>query len=415
MLCGKNTLAIVDQSVVSSTRFLTSIIVGRACGPHELGDYSLGFTLYCLGACVQTGLIGLPFTLYGNFLQGDERRVYSGSVLAHFAAFALFVLMLLGLATGVLGLGYGWPRLAPMVGILALTFPLAFLVEFARRFALARLELTAALAIDVAMSAVQLSALLVLAALGQLSAVAAFAAMGLGGAVTGLTWLAVARRHFVIRRTRILADALRNWRFGRWSLASQLVLLARGAAVLWLLALLLDPASTGLFAACETLVRLSAPLLLAVSNVLFPRAASAYATGDLLEVRRLARQAAAVLGTATALLFVLFVLFGELALAKVYGAAYGALGAVLFPVALAMVADGLEIVATNGLMALDRSYDVFVANLLGMGLTLAIAALLIPRWGIAGAAWGSLLGRCGTSAFLWARFLLLSRRAPGGA
>src|SRR5262249_48136491 len=73
-LFGKDSLAILDQCVVSCTRFLTSLIVGRACGPHELGEYQLGFTLYCLGACVQTGLISLPFTIYGNYLQDDERR-----------------------------------------------------------------------------------------------------------------------------------------------------------------------------------------------------------------------------------------------------------------------------------------------------------------------------------------------------
>src|SRR5262245_2490977 len=50
-LCSNNTLAIVDQSIVSCTRFLTSIIVGRVCGPHVLGDYTLGFTIYCLAAC----------------------------------------------------------------------------------------------------------------------------------------------------------------------------------------------------------------------------------------------------------------------------------------------------------------------------------------------------------------------------
>ena len=44
-LAGDHALAILDQVVVSGTRFVTSIIVGRACGPHELGDYTLGFTL----------------------------------------------------------------------------------------------------------------------------------------------------------------------------------------------------------------------------------------------------------------------------------------------------------------------------------------------------------------------------------
>src|SRR5207245_2674547 len=139
------------------------------------------------------------------------------------------------------------------------------------------------------MSAIQVGALLLFAWLGELSAMTAFAAMGLGGAIAGLTWLALARRLFVIRRTRILADAARNWRFGRWNLASQLMLVVRGTALLWLLVLLLDPTPTGIYVACDTLVRLSAPLLMAVANVFFPRAARAFAKGDMFEVRRLAR------------------------------------------------------------------------------------------------------------------------------
>ena len=130
---SKDALAIIDQAVVSGTRFVTAVIVGRVCGPHELGDYTLGFTLYCLGACIQTGLIGFPFTVYCHHLQDDDRRSYAGSVLAHFLAFDAAVMVLLGLAAGALAAG-GWrPDLAPFVAVLAVSFPAAFVVEFTRR------------------------------------------------------------------------------------------------------------------------------------------------------------------------------------------------------------------------------------------------------------------------------------------
>ena len=38
-------MALVDQALVSGTRFLATIIVGRCCGPRELGTYSLAFSL----------------------------------------------------------------------------------------------------------------------------------------------------------------------------------------------------------------------------------------------------------------------------------------------------------------------------------------------------------------------------------
>ena len=80
--------------------------------------------------------------------------------------------------------------------------------------------------------------------------------------------------------------------------------------------------------------------------------------------------------------------------------------------ALAMVADALETVATNGLLALDRSRTIFVANLIGTVLTLGLAAVLVPAWGIAGAAWGSLVGRWVIAAVVWAIFWRLTRKGP---
>jgi O-antigen/teichoic acid export membrane protein/2-polyprenyl-3-methyl-5-hydroxy-6-metoxy-1,4-benzoquinol methylase len=408
-----HSLAILDQLVVSGTRFLTSVIVGRVCGPGELGDYTLGFTMYCLGASILAALMAVPFTAYGNYLHGRERRAYAGSVLAHFAAFEVLAAILLGLSAAGMGLLHARDGLTALTATLAVTLPLAFLVEFARRFAQARLEQGSAVATDLLMSAVQLGGLLAIAALGLLSAVTAFAVVALAGAVAGLTWLALARQQFVLQRMRVLPDALRNWRSGRWTLASQLILVVRSTVVLWLLAFLLGPTSTGTYVASETLVRLSAPLLLAVTSVFFPRVALAYAAGDLAAVRQLARRTASALSAATALLFVLFVAFGEPALAMLYGAAYGAQGAVLSLLALGAVADSLEIVATNGLLALDRSEVNFVANLVGTVMTLTLSALFAPSWGIVGAAWGSLVGRCVTAAVLWVMFWRLSRPQPG--
>jgi O-antigen/teichoic acid export membrane protein len=415
---GKDALAIVDQAFVSGTRFLTAVIVGRVCGPHELGDYTLGFTLYCLAACILTNLIGFPFTVYSHQMLGESRRRYAGSVLIHFVVFDVVVVVLLGLSAGALATS-GWrPELAQFVAVLAIAFPAALAVEFTRRLALARLEVGAALLTDAAMAVIQVGGMLGLAAAGMLGAATTFVATGVAGAIAGLGWFAIARGNFVIHWPQVWPDFLKNWKFGRWSLASQLVLVARSTAVLWLLALLLDPSSTGIFVAGDNLVRLSAPLMMAVTNVYFPRAARVVASGDLPGVRRLAGRSAVILAVATAVLALFFVVAGERVLGFLYGGAYGGQGLVIALLAIAMVADALETVATNGLMAIDRSQIIFAANLAGTVLTLAIAAVLIPSIGIVGAAWGSLLGRCVTSAVLWAmlfKHTLTGATAEGGA
>lgn len=386
-------LAVADQMIVSGTRFLTAIIVGRACGPGELGDYMLGFTVFCLAIAVQGALISGPLTFFGNQCRGQERRTFFGSTLAHLAVFSSLVAVTLGLISGVLALGYGPSKLAPLVAMLACTFPLAFMAEFARRFALARLEINRVLIIDAVKSAVQIALLIALLMLGLLSATGAFLAMGIGSAVVGFTWFGVERHQFVVERARVWADTVRSWRRGRWFLVSQITLALRASSLLWVLVLMLNASSTGIFSACETLLRLVSPLSIAVAAILFPKAAAAYAVGDILQVRRLVKKSAIVLGLAAAVLFVLCLLIGDVTLAHVYGAMYAGNGAALSLLALAGIADALDTAASNGLAGIDRPNLVVLGDVMGTAGVLVLAAVLVGSHGIAGAALGCLIGR----------------------
>ena len=76
------TLALIDQGLVSASRFVTTVLVGRAAGDAGLGAYSLGFTLLMLLTCVQDSLLSVPFTVFGNRMSQRGRRRYAGSVLS---------------------------------------------------------------------------------------------------------------------------------------------------------------------------------------------------------------------------------------------------------------------------------------------------------------------------------------------
>ncbi len=405
-------VSVADQLVVSGTRFLTSIIVGRECGPQALGDYTMGFTLYFAIASAQGALISLPFTVYRHRFEGSDERAYSGSTLVHYAAFSLLVLTALGLAAAALALGFGPAGLAPLVMVLAITFPLALLVEFARRFALARFQMATVLGVDVAMSLIQIVVLLALASLGALTAVGAYVAVGVGAAIAGIAWLVLARPLFLIRSARIVSDARLNWRCGRWVLVRDLTLSFRSNSLLWLVALMLDATSTGIYVACDTLMRLATPIMMAVANVLFPSAALAFAEGDLPKVRGLVNKAALVLLLATSPFCVAFVFFGEPMLAKLFGEAYGGQGTVMALMAMVAITDALDTGAANGLLAIDRANVNFFAMLLGTVTMLVLASVLAPRWGLVGAAAGLLVGRSLTSTVQWLAFFRLANPQP---
>ena len=71
----------IDQAVVSGASFLATILVGRWCGPGELGVYSLGFTLLVSWGCVQESLIALPYYRVSNPVMADYARYVIREVL----------------------------------------------------------------------------------------------------------------------------------------------------------------------------------------------------------------------------------------------------------------------------------------------------------------------------------------------
>ena len=85
-ITASRTLTLIEQSIVSATRFLTTIIIGRVCGASDLGLYAAILAILLLAGCSQESLISRPFTVYNPRLTGAKQRDYSGSVLLHLAA-----------------------------------------------------------------------------------------------------------------------------------------------------------------------------------------------------------------------------------------------------------------------------------------------------------------------------------------
>src|SRR4051794_27656768 len=96
-------MALVDQALVSGTRFLATIIVGRCCGPRELGTYSLAFSLLVLGGCFQEAIVTTPYAVLGQRLRRRSRSMYAGAIARmHFSAAVGGAILLVALA--VIGL-----------------------------------------------------------------------------------------------------------------------------------------------------------------------------------------------------------------------------------------------------------------------------------------------------------------------
>ena len=168
--------------------------------------------------------------------------------------------------------GAGDVQLAPTALALALVMPFLLLWHFARSFSIAHLNLRQALVLDVATAAIQITAVGWFAWRGHLNSAAGYVALGIGSGCTSLLWLIASRRKLRIRRSRLIIDCRKNLRFGRWVLAGQLTGTLHGYLPAWILAFAVGTAATGVFSACESIVLLSNPLILAIANLYARRA-----------------------------------------------------------------------------------------------------------------------------------------------
>ena len=406
----KSAMALADQAVVSGTNFLTAVIVGRICGPDELGIFSLGFAFVVLMIGVQESLISTPYVIYGNRRHGALRAQYAGSVLVHQTVLSAVAVICMAAIAALLGAGIGPPGLVPVVWVLAALIPFILLREFGRRLAFAHLDVTKALMVDLAVATIQIGGLVWLAAGAKLSAVAAQTVAGSACAVVGITWLALACKRFAVRWRDVPRQWRQNWLLGRWVCAGRATSVLHAYCVYWLLALTLGAAGTGEYAACMTVIMLSNPFLLGISNVLGPRAARAFAEGGSREVRRVVWKAALLLSVPMAIFCGLVVLFGDAALCVLYGSQYAGHQQTLAVLALSTLITALCIAVDHGLCVMERPDVNFKAGLLGLGVTLLIALALVGPCGILGAAWGMLAGGIAVSA---ARSMVFFRLARG--
>jgi O-antigen/teichoic acid export membrane protein len=409
----RGVLALMDQAAVSGTAFLTTVVLGRVCGPEELGVFSLGFTVIIMAICVQDSLVSAPYTVFSPRLAVRSRALYAGSTLALAGLLALAIVACLGAAGALGALAATSQRFLPVAGALTAAMPFILLREFARRLAFAGLEMGTALAIDAAVAAIQLAALGLLVATGVLSAAIALGAIGAACGLVGIGWLVGSRNSFACRAGEVARDWRQNWMFGRWILAAQSSAVANSYATHWLLAALLGTAATGGLAACMSVVALANPLVLGASNLLSPSAARAWSETGAGRLRALVTRSAWLVGAAIALVCGLVVCFGEPIMAFVYGRAYAGLGHVLAVVAAGYLVSALGLAPSHGLFAMQRSDWNFYPSILGVAVTLLAGAGLAVPFGITGAAYGFLLGNITKTAGTYVAYRRILAHAPG--
>lgn len=392
--------SIANQSLVSATNFLTTVIIGRAAGQENLGAFTLAFSVTLLMLSLQDSLICQPYMVRHRRYHGQSLRRLAGSTVVQAAILAtvLFLLTLLGALVVALRDSSTSAKL-PLA--LSLAVPFVLLRELARRMSFAHLLMRRAIAVDSIVMSLQLGLLLVLWRVGSLSAASAYMAIAVACASAGMFWLASFRHHVSPPGHRLLADVRRGWTFGRWVLGSQLLTVLSTYLVYWMVAGKLGASASGILTACSAIILLSNPIVFGTCNYLLPRLAAALVEEGHAGMWRVARQATLFLASVMSVFSLVAFAFGDAFLQLVYGAEFAGNATVSGIYGLAILAQVVGSAPDYMLWVKQRPAFSFWSGLLGLGVLAVIAAWLMPIWGLAGAVTAMAIGSALMSAARW--------------
>lgn len=382
--------AIADRGLLGIATFVATVLLGRWAGPAELGLFSFFFPLVFVAIALEESLITAPYTVLAASHDREERRNYLGSVLTHSIILSATLAVFFCTAAVVVR-AFGLTDFAAVTAILALVTPCVLLREFARRVVYADLRPTAAVLLSGGVSAMQLGLMAAFHAAGVLTAITAFIAMAVSSAVGGMTWLYLNRAAVQLPARNLHSAFQRNLRLGRWIAASQVGEVVRIHMFSWLLVIVIDETSAGVYAACAAVAALTVPIQIALSNLLLPQFASAANNEGVAAADRLVRQATIWITGAMLTLAIALLTVSQFVVPLIYGPAYVGTQLPLVLLILAQLAAAASLPAARALVAFRRTDLDFVCHLGGVVTNIAVGAPLVIWWGIPGAASAALL------------------------
>lgn len=377
-------LVLFDQGIVSVANFLTTVIIGRACGETELGLYGLGFSIVILLAGLPKALIWTPYTTYYPRIRDEEERDrYTGSVTVHMYATIALAFASLLLIGGVAFL-FNQTQYSQLLFVLAPFVALMILREHVRRLCLAWMKTWDVLLLDVCVSSVQIIGLLALwkAELisGKTAYIAAAAACSLG-----LVWLYLRRGVIRFDKNAIYSDLRTNWAFSKWVFGGALAVLAAHALYRGQLTYFHGLGAMGILTAAQSVITFINPVLLGVGNYYAPASATTFAKYGEAELWKSVARSTLALGGVILVFLIGISIVGAFAVELLYkGDAYVGQQHVITAVAIGILSEALLVPVECGLLAMGLGRILFLTALLRLFVAMTLGTYCIWQFEAAG-------------------------------
>jgi len=381
---------LVDQAVISGTRLITQVAVGRF-GPDQLGLFGSAMGVVMTMVSLQEALVSTPYTVFAPRQSREKLSAFaSGALLVQLLMMSLLTLGWVGIVLWKGSTG-GWTGGILLVMTAMIWFaPFQLLREFGRRWMLANNLPRPALLLDVASTVLVVGLLAVAVWLHWINAWLALVLVTASNGLYVCLWLALYRREFPVRTTSPREFASLSWSYGRWIAGEGLCSVIMMYYLVWHLTFFMGEFQAGLFQSCMTVVFLANPFLLGFVSFLGPRAAGTWHKSGWLALWRLTWKSLLFVVAVLSVVAVFLGFAGEWLLVVVFGDQYAGNGPVVTMLGVGMIGLGISYVITCTLQTAGRPDVNFLGSVVS-GLFLVVWSFLFVREELMTAATGFVL------------------------
>ncbi|WP_299492880.1 polysaccharide biosynthesis C-terminal domain-containing protein [Acaryochloris sp. IP29b_bin.137] len=221
----KGCWALLDRGLFGLSNFALNVLLARWLPPHDYGVFTLFYSLFWLFGAFHTALFVEPLLVFGPGQYQDRFPAYLGSlVYSHFS----FTFCTSGIClTAALMLGQTSVLMAPLIGI-AVSGPFILLLWLMRQACYVQTLPESAAIAGSLYTCLMLFGMYGMHQYHWLSTASAFYVMGISSLVVGgwLTMQLPIDFHKAADTKLISSVAQQHWHFGRWSSATQLLMIA---------------------------------------------------------------------------------------------------------------------------------------------------------------------------------------------
>lgn len=383
-------LALSDQVVVSAGSFLSGIIICRNTSEADFGVFCLAWSIIMFLRVVQERMIAAPYLAY-TFRPSFNRKTYRGSSISHqafFAALISCIVMASAMVAWILGYEAGHAWQAPSL-VFALFFSLAR--DQMRAVSFTDFTFLRLLVLDISVVATQLLGLLILVRLDFFSLTSANLTLGFGCISPFVAWLWLTKSQYSFEVKAIVSDWYHNWNYAQWLVGSRVLGIAPMVLVPLLIVRHEGDEGNAIYGVCCSLVGVSAMFASGFNNLFQSRTVLELQRNGIRGMLIAIGESMVVVSVVLTCLSGVFLFWGGNLLA-IFGSQYTSFGFLTFLLSVSTLVVSFSAIFGYGLAALQKSRDFFWGEVSCGIVSIVSALLLLPNYGLNGAAYATILG-----------------------